>query len=222
VYQDGVQAIIDTVMQSPEPVTIIAVGPVQNIAEALRREPAIARRARLIGMHGSVRVGYGGSRKIAAEYNVLVDPKACRKAFTAPWDITITPLDTCGLVHLTGDKYKKVRSSKDPLVMALVENYRIWSRVLAEKRGNPAIEAQSATQSSTLFDTVAVYLAVSEELVTMEQLGIRVTDDGRTLIDPDAKVISVATGWKEMAAFEDFLVERICGPARKPDGQGAN
>ena len=42
VHADGVQAIIDTIMKSPRPVTIIAVGPVQNIAEALKREPEIA------------------------------------------------------------------------------------------------------------------------------------------------------------------------------------
>jgi inosine-uridine nucleoside N-ribohydrolase len=57
VRRDGVQAIIDTIMQSDEPVTLIAVGPLPNIAEALKREPAIAQRARFVGMHGSVRLG---------------------------------------------------------------------------------------------------------------------------------------------------------------------
>ena len=57
------QAIIDTIMKSPRPVTVIAVGPVQNIAEALKREPRIAQRARFVGMHGSVRVGYNRDQK---------------------------------------------------------------------------------------------------------------------------------------------------------------
>jgi hypothetical protein len=46
VHADGVQAIIDTIMSSPQPVTLICIGPVPNIAEALKREPRIAEHAR--------------------------------------------------------------------------------------------------------------------------------------------------------------------------------
>lgn len=56
VHRDGVQAMIDLVMASKETVTLLCVGPVANIAEALRREPRIAQKARFVGMHGSVRV----------------------------------------------------------------------------------------------------------------------------------------------------------------------
>jgi inosine-uridine nucleoside N-ribohydrolase len=212
VHQDGVQAIIDTIMSSPEPVTLIAVGPVQNIAAALAREPRIAQKARFVGMHGSVRKGYGGKPTIEAEYNVKVDAKACRAVFEAPWDITITPLDTCGLVHLRGEKYAAVRDCKDPLTAALIENYRAWAT--ADKK--PAM-ADSA--SSTLFDTVAVYLAFTQELVKMEKLGVRVDDKGMTLIDPAAKVMNVATEWKDMAGFEDLLVKRLTGPTVPPRGK---
>jgi hypothetical protein len=64
-------------------------------------------------------------------------------------------------------------------------------------------------RSSTLFDTVAVDLAMRQDLCVVEKLGIRVTDDGFTVIDPSAKQISVATDWKDLGAFEDFLVERL-------------
>lgn len=43
-----------------------------------------------------------------------------------------------------------------------------------------------------LFDTVAVYLAFSEELLVMEDLPIRVTDDGCTVVDENAKRLHVA------------------------------
>ena len=205
VHQDGVQAIIDTIMNSPEPVTLIAIGPVQNIAAALQREPRIAQKARFVGMHGSVRKGYGGKPTIEAEYNVKVDAKACRACLEAAWDMTITPLDTCGLVQLKGDKYAAVRDSKDPLAAALVENYRIWA-----KGDKPP------TASSILFDTVAVYLAFSENLVKMEKLGVHVDDKGMTLIDPAAKVMNVATEWKDLSAYEDFLVKRLTGPTVPP------
>jgi inosine-uridine nucleoside N-ribohydrolase len=205
VIEDGVQAIIDTIMQSKEPITVIAVGPLPNIAEALRREPRIAERAKFVGMHGSVRLGYGGNEKISAEWNVRADPKACRATLSAPWNITITPLDTCGLVDLGGERYATVRDSKDPVAAAIIANYRIWST--ARDKNNRAAN----THSSTLFDTVAVYLAFTQDLCKMERLGIRVDDEGFTRIDDQAKEMSVATGWKSLDGFRDFLVKRLTG-----------
>jgi len=204
VHHDGVQAIIDTIMKSRRPVTIIAVGPVQNIAEALRREPRIARRARFIGMHGSVRVGYGNNPKISAEYNVKVAAKACQRVFTAPWDVTITPLDTCDKVVLTGEKYQQVYHSTDPIASAIIANYRVWAAAPDMKSS-----ANVPVRSSTLFDTVAVYLAFSQEFCGMERLGIRVNDEGFTLEDPNARQMNVAISWKSLVAFEDLLVRRV-------------
>ncbi len=199
VYEDGVGAMIETIRASADPVSLVCIGPVPNIPVALERAGDIAQRARFIGMHGSVRRGYDGSRKISAEYNVRADPKALQKVFAAPWEITITPLDTCGIIHLRGEKFQKVYRCKDPGIQALMENYRVW-------RKNPR---GPITASSTLFDTVAVYLAVTEELLEMEKLGIRVTDDGHTVIDEGARAVNCAMKWKDLGAFEDFLVDRL-------------
>jgi inosine-uridine nucleoside N-ribohydrolase len=200
VYEDGVGALIDTIMQSPEPVTLVCIGPVPNIAEALRREPAIASNARFVGMHGSVHKGYGGAAEVSAEWNVRADPASCRAAFEAPWDVTITPVDTCGLIVLDGERYKRVRDCRTPLAQALMDNYRIW----AAQHGAGAEE-----RSSTLFDTVAVYLAFSEELLNMERVGLRVTDDGYTRVDEAGKPVSCAISWRDQEAFEEFLVQRM-------------
>jgi len=206
VHRDGIQAMIDLIMQSPEPITVIVIGPTPNMAAALEREPRIAGRARFVGMEGSVRIGYGGKKIPSAEWNVKADPQACQKAFTAPWEMTITPLDTCDLVQVKGGKYSRVRDSKDPIAVAIMENYRIW---LAQKKGPD--DRQAETRSTTLFDAVAVYLAFDQSLCHMETLGIRVTDDGFTVIDPAAKKMSVATSWKDLGAFEDLLVARLTG-----------
>lgn len=203
VHEDGVQAIVDTIMGSPEPVTLICIGPVPNIKAALEREPRIAERSRFVGMHGSVRKGYDGSAEVAPEYNVKADVPACRAAFTAPWDITITPVDTCGLVKLKGEKYRAVCDCPDPLIRTVIENYRIW------------LGGKPDTESSILFDTVAVHLAYSTEFLVMEDVGLRVTDDGFTVEDTDrlggAKRMHVAIDWKDLAAYEDYLVERLVG-----------
>jgi len=217
IYEDGVKALIDTVMNSRRKIKIIAVGPLPNIGAALDREPRIAEKAQFVGMHGSVRLGYGGSKKISAEYNVRADAKACRKAFTAPWAVTITPLDTCGLVHLKGEKYQKVLKKNSPITTALIENYRVWqkeglrrsNKKLSEAELNKQTDQRINSRSSTLFDTVAIYLAMSTDLAKMERLPIVVTDDGYTKIEDGAKKIKCATAWKDLGAFEDYLVDRL-------------
>lgn len=205
VYEDGVGALIDTIKGSDQPVTLICIGPVQNIAEALRRAPDLCRNARFVGMHGSIYKGYGGSPQISAEYNVKVDPKALQTVFAADWEVTITPLDTCGIVHLTGNKFRKVYESPDKSVRALMENYQIW-REVGEKRQLPPPD-----RSSTLYDTVAVYLAVEENLVEMETVSLRVTDDGFTRIDPGGRPVRAAVRWKNLELYEDWLVQRLVG-----------
>lgn len=201
VYADGVQAMIDLILNSPEKVTLIALGPVPNLAEALAREPRIAPKVRFVGMYGSVRKGYGNSAQPAPEYNVKQDVQACQRALSAGWDITITPLDTCGLVQLSGADYARVREAKNPITQAILENYRVW---LGRDR-----QAEADTHSSVLFDTVAVYLAIGDRLCTLEELGIRVTDAGLTVIDPSAKRMRVATSWKDLPGYEDWLARRL-------------
>jgi inosine-uridine nucleoside N-ribohydrolase len=201
-HKDGVSALIDTIMNAPEPITLICIGPAPNIKAALDKEPKIAERASFVGMYGSIRRGYGLKKEPEAEWNVKADIEACRRALGAAWNVTITPLDTCGLVKLQGEKYAAVRDSKDPLVRAVIENYRLWC----------GKEPQRAdTASSTLFDTAAVYLAISQDLMVMEKLGIRITDNGLTTIDSSGKSTNCATGWKSLRAFEDFLVKRLIG-----------
>jgi GDP-D-mannose dehydratase len=68
------------------------------------------------------------------------------------------------------------------------------------------------TRSTTLFDCVAVYLATSEQLVEVETVQFRVTDDGFTVRDPHGARARVALRWKDQAAFEKLLAERLLSP----------
>lgn len=208
VHEDGVDAMIRTIMEAPEPVTLICIGPVPNIAEALRREPGIAPRARFVGMHGSVFRGYGGSTDVSAEWNVRADPESCRAALSASWkDITITPVDTCGIVKLAGANYLRVRDCREPVTAAVVENYGLWAR--HHQAHDPK------EQSSILFDTVAVYLAFTTERLTMRRMGVRVTDEGFTVPDPQARQMNVAIDWTDLPGYYDFLAERMLAPVQR-------
>lgn len=194
---DASSAIEAVVSKSDLPVTIIGIGPLTNIADALNRYPQIADNSRFIGMCGSVFKGYEGNTP-AAEYNIMLDVKAAQKVFTAPWSITFTPLDSCGIVRLEGSHYQRVADSNTHLAKAVIENYRIWLD------GKP-----DEDRSSILYDTVAIYLAFSDELLEMQNLGIRVTDEGFTIPDASSKVTRCAAGWKDLGGFYDLLVDRL-------------
>ncbi len=201
VHQDGVGAIIETIMTSPEPVTLAAIGPLPNVAAALAREPDIAGKARFVGMQGSIAWSHHGDGSPRAEWNVKCDPLSCQRVFAAPWDKTITPLDTCGRVRLTEDKYRRVAESEDPLARMVIENYRAW------KQGDRGKEWTGG--SSVLFDTVAVYLCFTDALLEMKQQGVRVDDEGFTRVEEGAPEVNCALAWKDLGAFEDLLVARL-------------
>jgi len=202
VRPDGAQAIVDTVMASPVPVTIVCTGPATLTAAALALEPRIAGKARFVGMEGSVRVGYGGSPKPEDEYNVKTDPAALRAVFAADWPCTITPLDTCGLLVLDGADLQAVRGSSDPFARACIANSKAW---LPNASWMPK-DFDLTKTSSTLFDAVAVGLAFDDSDMVMETLPLRVTDDGMTVIDPNGRPVRVATAWKDMARFKRRMV----------------
>ena len=213
VVYDGVGRLIDTITTSPEPVTLIAIGPLYNIAEALDRAPQIAEKVNFVGMLGSIYKGYGNSPTVAPEHNVKTFTEASQKVFKAPWkSMVITPLDTCGIVRLTGEKYKTVLQSENSVAKAVIDSYRAWSKhpcYTVNSRGNPDIE------SSELFDTVAVYLAISTDLVKMEKLPIKVDDQGYTLIKDGGSMVNCAVEWKDLPAYENWLVERVTGKVTK-------
>ncbi|MEM7018622.1 MAG: nucleoside hydrolase [Pseudomonadota bacterium] len=202
VHQDGVSAMIDAIMASEEKITLLSIGPVTNIAEALKREPRIVEKVRFVGMHGAVRKGYKGADEVAPEYNVYCDIPACQAVFEADWEMTITPLDTCGITILRDEPYQQVLNSQDPVAQAMMENYRVWLETF--DRG-----ALFERRSTTIYDTVAAYLTYSEELLEMETLGIRIDDKGFTRVDESAKPIRVATGWRDLNEFYRHLATRL-------------
>ena len=205
VHQDGVAAVIEAIERSPQPMTVIAVGPLHTMAGVLARRPDVVGKAVFVGMHGSVRKGYGGGA-VSAEYNVKANAPAARKVLAAPWRETlITPLDTCGLVTLSGERFAGLKQSSDPVVKALLENYRIW----AKKDSLDQLQA-----SSVLYDTAAIYLAYPGDrpLMRLESLSITVTDDGFTRIDPQGRTMRVATSWTDLDAYRDLLVKIITTP----------
>ena len=201
VYEDGIDACIRTITAAPETVTLVCIAPLTNVSAILKQSPEVAKKVRIVSMHGSIRMGLDGREGQIAEYNVVQDIKSAQDVFTADWPITITPLDTCGVVRLTGRRYEQICRSDNPLTRLVLEKYRIWDSKYAHHR--------SKHSSSILFDTVAVYLSFSRALLKMETLNIAVDEQGYMRITPDAKAIDCATAWRDIDAFKDLLVLRL-------------
>ena len=203
---DGVDLFIETILGSDDPVTVLVIGPASTAAAALERQPGIARNARFVGMHGALRRGYRGSPDPVPEYNVFIDVDAFRAVLAADWEVTLTPLDTCGEVILRDDRYQRFLEAPGDLAEAVRANYRAWAKTfdaenLAERR------------STTLYDTVAVYLAFTTRRLVMEDIRIKIADDGLMTEEPDGRPVSTALAWQDFDGYLDFLLGRLGVPA---------
>lgn len=87
----AVDLIIEEIRSQPGAIHLVATGPLTNIAQALEREPAIARWvASFTIMGGSAS---RGNATPAAEFNILADPEAAKIVFDADWLVTMVGLD---------------------------------------------------------------------------------------------------------------------------------
>jgi purine nucleosidase len=96
------KVICEEVRAAPGQVTIVALGPLTNIARAFLRDPELpALVGQIIISGGSVAVG--GNVTPAAEFNIYCDPKAARQVFRSPSTKFMVPLDVTNRVLLSFD-----------------------------------------------------------------------------------------------------------------------
>jgi inosine-uridine nucleoside N-ribohydrolase len=87
----AVGLIADTLRGSPEPVALIPVGPLTNIAAFLRAHPDLKEKVSRVSIMGGS-MGLGNTTP-AAEFNIYVDPEAAREVFESGLPITMSGLD---------------------------------------------------------------------------------------------------------------------------------
>lgn len=199
-FDDGVDALVAACASGP--VTIVAIGPLSNLAAALARDPTIAERARVVAMGGSVHVGYRGTPGATAEYNAACDIAATRAVLAAPWDVLLAPLDTCGTVLLRDERYQRLLPSPPPLLRAVLDSYREWCG------DRPTYEHRS----TTLYDCVAVHLAHDESVVEIEDVPLTIDGVGVMHVSPtDGSRVRCALRWRDGGtdAFLDALVTAL-------------
>jgi len=118
--------IVETVKQHPGEVTIVAVGPLENIADALRKEPALPKLVkRLVLMSGSIYAS-AWSPGPEPEWNVKCAIADAQAVYSAGFPLTIVPLDATTYVQLKDRERQQLREASQPLPIALETLYRLY------------------------------------------------------------------------------------------------
>ena len=103
----AIDYIIDTLGAARGEITLVATGPLTNIALALRREPRLASWVRdFVIMGGSAS---RGNVTPAAEYNIWADPEAAAIVFSAGWTVRMIGLDVTLLARATAAVQQRMR-----------------------------------------------------------------------------------------------------------------
>nr|MBA2817332.1 Pyrimidine-specific ribonucleoside hydrolase RihB [Candidatus Pantoea persica] len=123
---DAVSFIIDSVRAQPHTITLVAIGPLTNIASAINQAPNIIPLVKeLVIMGGAFRTD-GHSRNVTpfAEFNIWKDPHAADQVLSSALKVVVMPLDVTHKVFISGEE---VRQFGQPVLNAIVRPYLAYS-----------------------------------------------------------------------------------------------
>lgn len=117
--QSAVDFIIETVKANPKEITILAIGPLTNVATAMKRAPEIVPLIKqIIYMGGAVHVA--GNTTRTAEFNWWFDPEAAQYVVRQPVAQVVIPLDVTDTVTLNKTQYDRVAHPAKPTVVTAI------------------------------------------------------------------------------------------------------
>lgn len=125
-------AIIDLVMSRPERSVALAVlGPLTNLALALRKEPALAARLGPVAVMGGAR-SEGGNITASAEFNIWADPEAAAEVLASGAEVVLFGLDATHQVRATEDRIAALEALGTPMAETAAAMMRFSQRVERE------------------------------------------------------------------------------------------
>ena len=206
----GVDVILEMVTRYPDELTLVALGPLTNIAKAIRKDPAKMQRLQKIVVMGGVFEEYGNVTT-TAEFNIFVDPHAAQEVFQSNVPIDIAPLDATHQVVLTGERlHAELDNRSDRISRFLKDATHACMEFYRQHVGFWGFHIHDALPIGMLthpeyFESVAAHVQVETEGVLTN--GVTVSDlrPERQSPHPNAQVcIKVAA-----EAFLDHFFERL-------------
>jgi inosine-uridine nucleoside N-ribohydrolase len=192
-HGDAAEFLLAQIRKYPGEITLIAIGPLMNIGEAIDRDAVTFRKLkRVVIMGGSVRRGYGeyGYNEHVPpmpEWNILNDVRSAQKLFASGVPLFVMPLDS---TQLKLDEVKRafLFTRGTPLTDQLTILYHLW-----------------AQETPTLFDPMAVAFVLKPELCPVTPMHIRVDEKGNTLEEPGTPNAQVCLNSNPEEFFQFYL-----------------
>src|SRR3954454_1517194 len=162
---------VDFLAQRVAGTTLVATGPLTNVALMLARHPE-ARPDRLVLMGGAIAEG---NVTPAAEFNIWADPEAAQRVFSSGLDVTMVGLDVTHQALVSPEQLRGAGRISE-VVAELLEFYGGFHRSVYGWEGSP------------VHDAVAVAYAIDPTLLEVELLNVRIDTEselcrGRTVVD---------------------------------------
>jgi inosine-uridine nucleoside N-ribohydrolase len=192
----AVDFLANLVRKHPGEVTIVAVGPLQNLGDLVRQHPDVVPLVkRVVLMSGSIGANYYGPSPVA-EWNVKLAIPEAQAVYAARWPLTIVPLDSTSYVRLEDRERAALVKAGTPLAIALEALLRLWT--------------DAPSSRMTLHDQMA--LAETQHpgrfFRTCEALPLRVDDQGFTRVDKSGgRPVSVCLEPKRDEFMTHFLAQ---------------
>jgi inosine-uridine nucleoside N-ribohydrolase len=200
----AVEVILDAARRYERDLMIIALGPLTNLALALKEDAgALGRVGRVVAMGGAVDVP--GNVTPTAEFNMFVDPEAAHRVLAAGLPLEIVPLDATrqAVLPRAGMRAALARASGP-----------IASRIQGFSERGFRIAHSDGEQGMALHDPLAVGLALDPSLATWEAVRLGIGPDGETLRAGGAPNCRFAKGVQSDRFLRLFL-DRLCPPTSR-------
>ena len=165
--QHAVDYLIQRVLAEPGQISIIPIGPLTNIAMAIRKEPCFTRAVKELVIMGGAVLEHGNITP-QAEFNIYVDPHAAHIVFHSGIPITLIPLDVthkCMLMQQHVDRLMQIPSPISRFIRDIIEVYIKFS-------------ADIGHAGCALHDPLTLATLIAPELLTMKEYFVDVDISG--------------------------------------------
>jgi len=214
IVQHGSDFLIEKIMSNPGEFALVAVGPLTNVALAIRKEPRVVEALKeIIIMGGAIR--HEGNTTALAEFNTFVDPHAAHIVFHAGIPTTLVPLDVTYQCVLLASDVEHLLKITSPISRFIKDTTDFYMEFHDDFQG---------IKGCVINDPLALALTFAPELCDYQELPVDVdisggVSTGKTFADffnYDKKPanMKVALGVRPRDFIELFL-ERMEGLSRK-------